>query len=203
MLDRRHFIRAAGATAVGGGLALLTTPAAFAAEETLPTTYQQQPNFFYCGPTACAIAISAKADPPSLDTLASELGTSDAGTNFGSISPVLTNRVPGATYRDQWMDNTSATQADADLLWERATTNVDDGYATVCNWWVMPGEYPDWGGNTSEIFHFVTCDGYDPDKKTLRIADPAGSTLSPDLPSHHWLTAQQVATYCAGRGYFW
>lgn len=39
--------------------------------------------------------------------------------------------------------------------------------------------------------------------RTLRVADPAGSTLSGSLPSHHWLGVDQVATYCAGRGYFW
>lgn len=36
-----------------------------------------------------------------------------------------------------------------------------------------------------------------------RTSDPAGSTLSASLPSHHWLSVEQVATYCAGRGYFW
>ncbi|HJF50046.1 MAG TPA: C39 family peptidase [Brachybacterium paraconglomeratum] len=201
--DRRTFLKTLGVTAAAGLATLAVAPRASAAQTVLPTTYQQQPNFFYCGPTAVAIALSAKVQPPSLDTLAAELATTDSGTNFGAVSPVLTARLPGATYRDQWMESTSASQADADLLWERATTNVDDGFATVCNWWVVAGEYPNWGGNTGDIFHFVTIDGYDAANRTLRIADPAGSTLSASLPSHHWLSVEQVATYCAGRGYFW
>lgn len=206
--DRRTVLRAAGLTipalAAAGIGAIAGAPAARADAETLlPTTYQQQPTFFYCGPTAVAIALSAKISPPGLDALAAELGTTEAGTNFGAISLVLTAHLPGATYRDQWMAGSAASAADADLLWSRATANVDSGYATVCNWWVGAGEYPDWGGNTSEIFHFVTIDGYDSEHRTLRIADPAGTTLTAGLPSHHWLTPQHVATYCAGRGYFW
>ncbi|GAA1314577.1 C39 family peptidase [Brachybacterium tyrofermentans] len=202
--DRRTFFRAVGLTAAAGlGTAALAPAATAAGETVLPTTYREQPNFFYCGPTAVSIALSAKVTPPSLDTLAAELGTTDNGTNFGSVSPVLTNRLAGATYRDQWMAGTSASDADADLLWDRATTNVDDGFATVCNWWVVAGDYPNWGGNTSDIYHFVTIDGYDADARTLRVADPAGSTLTASLPSHHWLSPKQVATYCAGRGYFW
>lgn len=202
--DRRTFLRTVGVGAAAGLGALTLAPRASAADErVLPTTYREQPTFYYCGPTAVSIALSAKVTPPGLDTLAAELGTSAAGTNFGAISPVLTARLPGATYRDQWMEGSSATQADADLLWSRARANVDTGYATVCNWWVVAGEYPDWGGNTSDIFHFVTIDGYRTEGRMLRIADPAGATLSPSLPSHHWLGVEQVATYCAGRGYFW
>lgn len=202
--DRRTFLRAVGVSAAAGLGTLAITPRASAAgEKVLPTTYREQPNFFYCGPTAVSIALSAKVTPPGLDTLAAELGTTDNGTNFGAVSPVLTNRLTGATYRDQWMGGTSASPADADLLWQRAVANVDTGFATVCNWWVVAGEYPNWGGNTSDIFHFVTIDGYNADDRSLRIADPAGSTLSSTLPSHHWLSVQQVATYCAGRGYFW
>ncbi|MFC7374066.1 C39 family peptidase [Brachybacterium sp. GCM10030268] len=202
--DRRTFFRTLGVTALAGlGATTLAPSASAAGESLLPTTYLQQPNFFYCGPTAVWIALSAKVQPPSLDTLAAELGTTSAGTNFGAISPVLTNRLPGAVYRDQWMAGTGASEADASLLWDRAVTNVDAGYATVCNWWVLAGQYPSWGGNASDIFHFVTIDGYDTEYRTLRVADPAGATLVSGLPAHHWLTPQQVAGYCAGRGYFW
>lgn len=202
--DRRTFFTALGVTALAGAGTLTLTPRASAAGEVvLPTTHLQQPNFYYCGPSAVSIALSAKVAPPSLDTLAAELGTSNNGTNFGAVSPVLTNRLPGATYRDQWMAGTSASDAETNLLWDRAVANVDSGFATVCNWWVVAWEYPNWGGNASDIFHFVTVDGYSAENRTLRVADPAGTTLSAELPTHHWLPVAQVATYCAGRGYFW
>ncbi|UQN29695.1 C39 family peptidase [Brachybacterium kimchii] len=204
MLDRRTLLHRAGLSALAlSGIAAAAPVASAATSKNLPTTWQQQETVYWCGPTAVAVALSALGDAPSPAALADELGTTQAGTNFGAVSPVLTAHSPGAAYRDQWMESTTASEADADLLWERATANVDDGFATVLNWWVMPGEYPDWGGNTGEIFHFVAVDGYDPDERTLRIADPAGTTLSADLPQHHQLPVQQVATYCAGRGYFW
>lgn len=206
--DRRGFLRAVGLTALAGaGTATalgVSSPSASAAGQTvLSTTYLQQPNTYYCGPTAVSIALSAQVTPPDLGTLGAELGTTPGGTNFGAVSPVLTARIPGATYHDQWMASTTASAADADLLWDRATANVDSGHATVCNWWIMPGAYPNWGGNAHEIYHFVTVDGYDADQRTLRVADPAGTTLSASLPDHHWLPVQDVASYCAGRGYFW
>lgn len=202
--DRRTFLKTLGVTAAAGLGTLAIAPRASAADDVvLPTTYIEQPNFFYCGPAAVSIALSAKVQPPNLDTLAGELATTDAGTNFGAVSPVLTARLLEATYRDHWIEGTSGTAAETDLLWDRAVANVDTGYATVCNWWVVAGEYPNWGGNTSDIFHFVTVDGYNADHRTLRVADPAGATLSASLPSHHWLPVDQVATYCAGRGYFW
>src|SRR5699024_1135555 len=91
--DRRTFLKTLGVTAAAGLGTLAIAPRASAADDVvLPTTYLQQPNFFYCGPTAVSIALSAKVAPPSLDTLAAELATTNAGTNFGAVSPVLTAR---------------------------------------------------------------------------------------------------------------
>lgn len=206
-LDRRNFLRTTGlgALALGSGLAVGATGANAAEPKELPTVWQQQIEFYFCGPTAAAIAISAKGEAPSQQDLAAQLGTApDTGTNFGAMAPVLTDHLPGATYREHNMiGQDTANDADADLLWERATKNVDGGFATVCNWVVVPGDYPNWGGNQSTIYHFTTIDGYDPDARTLRISDPAGATLSPDLPHQYWLPVKQVAIYCAGRGYFW
>ena len=178
--DRRTFFRAVGLTAAAGlGTAALAPAATAAGETVLPTTYREQPNFFYCGPTAVSIALSAKVTPPSLDTLAAELGTTDNGTNFGSVSPVLTNRLAGATYRDQWMDGSTASDADANLLWDRATTNVDDGFATVCNWWVVAGDSRTGAGTprTSTISSRST--------GTTPMPAPCAWRIRPDRPSPH------------------
>ncbi|PWH07709.1 hypothetical protein DEO23_03565 [Brachybacterium endophyticum] len=207
MLDRRTFLRTTGlsALALGAGTTLLpaATATAAAGETLLPTTWQQQSTLYWCGPTAVAIALSARGEAPTPDSLAGELGTTDDGTTFGAISPVLNAHTPDKTYTDHFMESMTATKEDADLLWQRATNNADNGFATVVNWWVLPGEYPGWGGNDKDVQHFLTIDGYNADEGTLRIADPAGATLSDSLPQRQWLSAQQVATFCAGRGYFW
>lgn len=205
MLNRRDLLRTAGFGAVAIGTGALTAPVALASsQKVLKTTWQQQKTGYYCGPTAVAIAVSAKTTPPSQDALASEMGTtSSAGTGRDAVIRALTNHVPGATYHDQNMPSTSASQADADLLWSRATKNVDGGFATVCNWMILAGQYPNWGGNAHTIYHYTVIDGYDPDGKRLHIKDPAGVVLSSSLPHEYWLTAQQVANFCAGRGYAW
>lgn len=205
-LGRRGFLRAAGIGALALGTPLaFTTPAMAAGKKELKTTWQQQSTGYYCGPTAAAIAISAKATPPSQDALAKEIGTSSqVGSGRLEVAAAMTRHTPGATYRDHDMTGSqTATKADADLLWKRATKNVDDGYATLCNWLILPGQYPDWGGNKGEIGHFVVIDGYDSAAHKLRIADPAGVVLSQSLPHYHWLSAQQVANFCAARGYAW
>ena len=209
MLTRRTLLRTLGAgTALIGTGALVAPASAYTprtrGEKIEPTTWQQQVTQYYCGPAAARIAVSARdSTPPSQGTLASALGTTTNGTNFGSMAPVLSRFVPNAVYRAEWMGSMTATTAQGNLLWDRATKNVDDGYATVCNWIVLPGQYPKWGGNRGTIYHYVTIDGYDTRYRTLRISDPAGSTLSSSLPHRYWLPAQSVANYCAGRGYFW
>lgn len=210
MIDRRTLLRSAGASVVLLGTGAAVAPAASAytprtkGEKIEPTTWQQQVTTYWCGPAAARIAVSARnSTPPSQQTLASALGTTTGGTNFGNMAPVLTRYVPNANYTAQWIDSWTATTTQVNTLWDRATKNVDDGYATVCNWIVLPGQYPTWGGNRGTIYHYVTIDGYDTRYRTLRISDPAGATLSSSLPSRYWLPVARVANYCAGRGYFW
>lgn len=211
MMDRRSFFRAAGATALVGGTGAVLAPSASAyvprtqGERIKPTTWQQQYTTYWCGPAAARMAISARTTAlPSQQALATAMRTTaNAGTSFDWMRLGLTANVPGAVYTGQWMGNEWATATDVTNLWNRATKNVDDGYATVCNWVVNAWQYPYWGGNAGRIYHYVTVDGYDTRYRTLRISDPAGSTLSSGLPARYWLKVADVASYCAGRGYFW
>lgn len=210
MTDRRTFLRTAAASAVllGTGTALAPSAGAYTprttGEKVLRTTWQQQVTTYYCGPAAARIAVSARTSSlPSQQSLASALSTTTAGTDFGRMAPALSRVVPGSRYSGQWMAGSTATSAQVTALWDRATQNIDAGYATVCNWIVLPWQYPAWGGNSASIYHYVAIDGYDTRYRTLRIADPAGATLSTSLPARYWLSAADVAGYCAGRGYFW
>lgn len=197
-IDRRAALRAVGITALAGfGTAALATPAV-AADHTVPYDYVAQPNFFWCGPSAVHMAITAKTGSPGLDTLAAELATTQDGTNFGAVSPVLTARIPGATYRDQWIAGNDATPDEKAVFYDRVKTNIDTGFATVCNWVVPPGSYPNGYQNGSTIYHFTTVVGYN-DNRDLLIADSANF----NGVGVYWVPSDRVATLCALRGYFW
>lgn len=197
-LTRRNVLRAGAVTAlVGFGSAALAAPAS-AAEHIVPHEYTPQPNFYWCGPCAVHMAITAKTTSPGLDALAAQLGTTDAGTNFGAISPVLTANIPDATYRDQWIAGNDATPEEKAVFWDRVKQNIDTGFATVCNWVVPAYSYPNGYQNPSTIYHFVTVVGYN-DNRELLIADSANFNEI----GVYWVPADRVATLCALRGYFW
>ncbi len=197
-LTRRNMLRATGLTVLAGfGAAGLAAPAQ-AADHTVPHEYVVQPNFFWCGPSACHMAITAKTGSPGLEALAQQLGTTENGTNFGAISPVLTQNIPGATYRDQWIAGNDATPEEKAVFWDRVKANIDTGFATVCNWVVPPGSYPNGYQNGSTIYHFTTVVGYN-DNRDLLIADSANF----NNVGVYWVPSDRVATLCAERGYFW
>lgn len=197
-LTRRHALRAGAITALAGFGSIALAAPAMAAEHKVKFEHVVQPNFFWCGPCAVHMAITAKGGSPGLEALANQLGTTEDGTNFGAIAPVLTKNIPGATYREQWIAGHDATPEEKALFWDRVKKNVDTGFATVCNWVVPPGSYPNGYQNGGTIWHFTTVVGYN-DKRELLIADSANF----NGVGVYWVPSDRVATLCAERGYFW
>lgn len=199
MLNRRTFIRTLTATAVAGTGAVTLAAPAMAAEHALTVDWMAQTTAFWCGPTAAHMAISAKVNPaPSPQTLAGQLGTNESGTSFGAMAAVLTKNIPGSTYREQWLAGNDATAAEKTEFFDRVKKNIDSGFATVCNWIVPPGHYPNGYQNSGTIYHFVAVTGYDDDRR-VRISDSANF----DGKGTYWVASDAVATLSAGRGYFW
>lgn len=197
MLTRRSALRAAGATVLAGFGAAVTAPA-FAADHKLKYEHVVQPTFYWCGPSAVHMAITAKTGSPGLEALAQQLGTTQDGTNFGAIAPVLTQNIPDATYREQWIAGGDATPEEKAVFFDRVKKNIDTGFATVCNWVVPPNSYPNGYANGSTIWHFTTVVGYN-DNRDLLIGDSANF----NGVGEYWVPADRVATLCAERGYFW
>lgn len=197
MLTRRSLFRASGVTVLAGFGAAVAGPA-LAADHVLGHDYVAQPNAFWCGPSACHMAISVKTGSPGLKALAGQLGTTENGTDFGAVAPVLTNNIPGATYRAQWLPNNDASPDEKALFFDRVKTNIDTGFATVCNWVVPPGSYPNGYQNQSTIYHYTAVVGYN-DNRDLFIADSANF----NGVGEYWVPSDRVATLCAARGYFW
>ncbi|MGW3787194.1 C39 family peptidase, partial [Micromonospora chokoriensis] len=95
-LIRKTALTAAGLAFTGGAIAGPVT-AAYAMSDAKPTTqtqtdrksgerelgvrYEAQPNFYYCGPAAARNALSVQGKDISVDAMAKEMGTTEAGTN--------------------------------------------------------------------------------------------------------------------------
>lgn len=179
MLDRRSFFRAAGATALVGGTGAVLAPSASAyvprtqGERIKPTTWQQQYTTYWCGPAAARMAISAR-----------------------------TTALPSQQALATAMRTTANAGTSFDWMRLGLTANVPGAVYTgqwMGNEWATATDVTNlWNRATKNVD-----DGYDTRYRTLRISDPAGSTLSSGLPARYWLKVADVASYCEGRGYFW
>jgi hypothetical protein len=165
-----------------------------AAAKTLPITWQGQQTYYYCGPAATRMALSARISPPSQDTLAAALGTDANGTDdISNVVPVL-NQYVGTGWYERKPVSDPPTQAQRDLLKQDLVFDIDRGYAMVANvvsGWRPPG-YP-----SGTIYHYVAVIGYADDGDSAVIADPAGAGAG----GSSWVNVPQtytISTYDLG-----
>ncbi|MEU7924868.1 C39 family peptidase [Micromonospora sp. NPDC049107] len=217
-LIRKTALTAAGLAFTGGAIAGPVT-AAFAAESTAKPTsqsqsqsqaerkghgerqlgvrYEAQPNFYYCGPAATRNALSVQGKDISVDAMAKEMGTTEAGTNsINDITPVL-NKETGKSdaYHSVEISKPDADATQTDRLRADIVKTVDDGRAVVAN---IAGTSVDTDGNTHsfEGGHYISVVGYRDDGNTVRIADSAdANTAAYDI------TVEHLADWIATRGY--
>ncbi|MEU8013723.1 C39 family peptidase, partial [Micromonospora parva] len=149
-LIRKTALTAAGLAFTGGAIAGPVT-AAYAASDAKPTTqtqtdkpagerqlgvrYEAQPNFYYCGPAAARNALSVQGKDISVDAMAKEMGTTEAGTNsINDITPVL-NKETGKNdaYHSVEISTPAADTKQTDQLRADIVKTVDDGRAVVAN----------------------------------------------------------------------
>ncbi|MET8282342.1 C39 family peptidase, partial [Micromonospora sp. NPDC005174] len=151
-LIRRTALTAAGLAFTGGAVAGPVTTA-FAAESTakavsqtqterrghgerqLGVRYEAQPNFYYCGPAAARNALSVQGKNISVDAMATEMGTTEAGTNsINDITPVLNKETGKAdAYHSVEISKPDADATQTDKLRADVVKTVDDGRAVVAN----------------------------------------------------------------------
>ena len=83
---------------------------ALPASRSLKHTFAYQPNYYFCGPAATRIAISAHRKAPSVYTLAKQLGTTTNGTNSAvDITRVLNTYIGGNRYQTTAIPGRTAT----------------------------------------------------------------------------------------------
>ncbi|KOX02213.1 phytochelatin synthase, partial [Micromonospora sp. NRRL B-16802] len=133
----------------------------------------------------------------SVDAMAKEMGTTEAGTNsINDITPVL-NKETGKNnaYRSVEISTPAADDKQTDKLRQDIVKTVDDGRAVVAN---IAGTTTDTDGNTHsfEGGHYISVVGYTDNGNTVTIADSA----NPNTASYD-ITVEHLADWIATRGY--
>jgi len=166
------------------------------AEKILDHTYTPQETGYFCGPGSTQIALTARGIEVSEWQLAEELGTDTDGTDWiGQITAVLARKT-GQPYVTVEISDDPPTGAQVSRLWDDVVGSIDGGNAMVANIVAVPGNRPP-GYPAQTIYHYVSIVGYDPETRSVYVADPArfGGI------EHYWLTAHMMASLIAPKGY--
>ncbi|PZF91747.1 C39 family peptidase [Micromonospora deserti] len=164
------------------------------AERMVGIEYQAQPNFYYCGPAATRIALSAQGKALSQDEVAKRLGTTEAGTDSALDTTRVLNELTGGKYKTTEIRDSVAKPEQVEQLRTDVIEALDAGRPVVAN---IKGTAVDTDGNphSYEGGHYLTLVGYREGGDLIRIADPA----APE--GEYWMTLEKVANWIAERGY--
>jgi hypothetical protein len=185
------------APAASGAPAPAPAPAATPGQKALSYDYQRQPNYFYCGPAATRIALTAIGKAPSFDDVATRLGTTTDGTKSAEETTRVLNSVGGDNfYKTHTISGATATGQQMDQLRTDIVHAVSSDHAVVAN---IAGTVTDLSGNVHsyEGGHYLTVVGYDQGGMTVKIADPADDKGD----GSYWLPVGTMANWIATRGY--
>ncbi|WBB65292.1 C39 family peptidase [Micromonospora sp. WMMD812] len=165
------------------------------AERTLGIDYQAQPNFYYCGPAATRIALSAQGKAISQDDVAAMLGTTEAGTASALDTTRVLNELTGGKYKTTEIRDSVAKPEQVERLRTDVMTALDAGRPVVAN---VKGTAVDAKGvpHSYEGGHYLTLVGYRDGGDAIQIADPADPT-----DGEYWMPLGKVANWIAERGY--
>ncbi|WP_433207504.1 C39 family peptidase [Dactylosporangium sp. CS-047395] len=173
------------------------TPSQVPADVELQYQFAWQENYYYCGPAATRIALTARGLFPSQDQVAQNLGTTESGTDSSADTTRTLNALTGSGfYTAHFIRGQSATADDVEQLRQSVVKAVSQGYAVVAN---IAGSTVDDGGHAHAYpgGHYLTIVGYYNNGATVKIADPADAT---GVGSYH-LSVENMANWIALRGY--
>lgn len=155
-----------------------------------------------CGPGSAQIILNGRSVIKSEEQLIAEMGTTQAGTNFGggNISGSLNKALPGANYSEIQGGGVST-----DQFFNDVARSVSAGYGAMLNWNTsgMGAGGPKPMGikgttatpyNEGDIAHYVAVMGVDPKDQSMLIADPKDGR-------EYWISAENAAELMRQRGY--
>ena len=160
------------------------------------TDVEIQPNYYYCGPAATRIALSAHGKAMNFDDIAGLLGTTESGTNSAfDVTKALNKVLGGNHYHTTEIKGQRATPQEMDKLQADVANAVSHGDVVVAN---IAGTVADTDGmiHSYEGGHYLTVIGYSDHGRMVAIGDPA----SPSKPTYK-LSTIDLANWIATRGY--
>jgi len=172
-----------------------SAPATAPGDKQLDVVGALQPNGYYCGPAASRIALSAHGTPPSFDELATDMGTTRAGTqSIDDITRVLNQRDNG--YTSVKFDSPTVSPEQTATLRTDVINAINDNDPVVAN---IVGQVSDTHGETHRYAggHYLTITGYTDDGNTVTITDPADRKGD----NTYQLSIDDMAGWMATRGY--
>jgi len=194
-------IAAHAATRTTAAAAKTTAPVAThskhrTASKELRVNYQPQPNYYWCGPAAARNALTATGHNITMASLASKMGTTEAGTNSANDITAALNKVSGShKYHTTELAKPTITTKQANTLKRDVVTTIDDNRAVVAN---VAGTATDTDGTTHsyEGGHYIAVHGYRNNGSQVKIADSADPKTA-----HYWIDTTKLANWIATRGY--
>jgi hypothetical protein len=166
-------------------------------EKLLDFDFQLQTTYYYCGPAATHMALSAHGANVGQDQLASQLGTTTNGTNSAQDTTRVLNSVLNTNvYRARFIPGQGATPAEMDQLQADVVHAISNGYGIVAN---IIGTATDTAGVQHDFSggHFIAIVGYTDDGRTVKIADSSGMYG----PGTYFMSTINAANWIATRGY--
>ena len=160
------------------------------------TDVQIQPNYYYCGPAATRIALSAHGKAMSMDDLATMMGTTTSGTDSAfDITKALNKVLGGNRYRTTEIPGQRATPQQMDKLQADIVAAVSHGDPVVAN---VAGAVTDTGGDVHSYGggHYLDVIGYADHGRIVASGDSA----SPNKPTYK-ISTIDLANWIATRGY--
>jgi hypothetical protein len=165
-------------------------------EKALGYDFQLQPNFYYCGPAATRIALSALGQLHDFDQLAGELGTTVDGTNSAfDIARVLNANLGGNVYHTVEIKGQSATAEQIEKLKFDVVGAITSDHPIVGN---VAGAAVDASGHQHAYGgHYLAIVGYGHNGDMVKIADPADTAGN----GSYWMSTVDAANWMATHGY--
>ncbi|WP_436498099.1 C39 family peptidase [Actinokineospora sp. HUAS TT18] len=179
------------------GLVATAGPAGAATDRVLNYQFQWQENYYFCGPAATRIALTARGKYFTQSYIAGRLGTTTAGTSSAADTTRVLNNL-GATgfYETKWIPGQSATQAEINRLQWDVVYDIDRNYPIVAN---VVGSAMDTDGDwhTYSGGHYLVIVGYSNNGWTVKVADSADANGF----GWYWMDTTRMAHWIAARGY--
>lgn len=175
----------------------VTAPAQADYSRVLSYQFQWQETYYYCGPAAVRIALTARGYYYSQNYLAGQLGTDTNGTDSAyDTTRVLNNLGRTGFYETKLIGGSYAQQWQIDRLHYDVLYDIDRGYPIVAN---IVGSAMDTDGDwhTYNGGHYLVITGYTNNGWTVKVADSADANGY----GWYWMDTTRMAHWIAGRGY--